>query len=249
MASKVTEVVTDGSSVPQGTSRFFTKEEVDELLNQARSQERDKLYPTIEKTNEKATKFEEELKELQKFRRQAEKEREEREKLVEAERKKAEEAKLTAEQLIAKREEEMSLRFQKFQQEQELKVAMIEKQSQALQLQSYILRRLSEEEDNIEPELRDFVGGDTEAEVEASIEVVKAKSARIAENVKMATSRQRSLMPGVAPSAGINAQGLMDTPGDRQLTADDIKGMSMAEFDQLRKRIGMPNGSGRGLFD
>ncbi len=243
------ELVVDDQTPPAAAAapdtRFYSQEQVDDMLNKARTQERDKLYPKLQQTEA----MQDELKELTKFRKEAEKKEAERQALVEAERKKAEEAKLTAEQLIAKREEEMNFRFQQFQQEQELKVAMIEKQSQALQLQSYILRRLSEEQDNIEPELIDFVGGDTEAEVEASIEVVKAKSARIADNVKQATTRQRASMPGVAPSAGINAQGPMDTPGDRQLTAQDIQGMSMSEFAQLRQRIGMPNGSGRGLFD
>jgi hypothetical protein len=247
MAPKVTEPAEP--TAPQGTSRFFTKEEVDELLNQARTQERDKLYPTIEKTNAKATEFEAELKELQKFRKQAEKERGEREAAVEAERKKAEEAKLTAEQLIAKREQEMNDRFLQFQQEQELRVAMLQKQNELVSLQAYIQRRVAEERDNIVPELVDFIGGDSEEQVEASIATVLAKSALIVESVKQAGVRQRSAMPGVAPAAGINAQGPMDTPGDRQITADDIRGMPMAEFAQLRQRIGMPTGSGRGLFD
>jgi hypothetical protein len=243
------ELVVDDQTPPTAPAapdtRFYSQEQVDDMLNKARTQERDKLYPKLQQTDAMA----DELKALKASQKKLEKLEEDRQAAIEAERKKAEDAKLTAEQLIARREQEMNDRFLQFQQDQEVKVALLQKQNELIALQAYIQRRVNEEQDNIVPELIDFIGGDNEAAVEASIEIVKAKSAQIVDNVKQANTRQRSTMPGVAPAAGVNAQGPLDTPGDRQLTAQDIQGMSMSEFAQLRQRIGMPNGSGRGLFD
>jgi hypothetical protein len=244
----MTTPVTDpGTQEPQG--KFFTKDELDDLLNKARTQERDKLYPTLETTKKKNKDFEEELKVLRASQKKLEEAEATRQQAIDAERKKAEEAKLSAEQLIARREEEMNRRFLQFQQDTEVQVAMLQKQNEAIAIQAYIQRRINEEQDNIAPELVDFIDGDTFEQVDASIERVKAKTQQIVDNMRNAGARQRSQMPGVAPAAGVNAQGPLDGPTDKQLTAQDIQGMSMSEFAALRQRIGMPNGSGRGLFD
>ncbi len=233
------------SPAPAADTRFYSQEQVDEMLNKARTQERDKLYPKLQQTDAMA----DELKELRASQKKLEKLEADRQAAIEAERKKAEEAKLSAEQLIAKREQEMNARFQQFQQDQEVKVALLQKQNEMIALQAYVQRRINEEQDNIAPELIDFIDGDTQEAVEVSIERVKVKTQQIADGVRNAGVRQRSQMPGVAPAAGVNAQGPLDTPGDRQLTAEQIQGMSMSEFAALRQRINMPNGSGKGLFD
>lgn len=231
-----------------GTSRFYSQEDVDALIEKARQQEKDKLYPRISKSDERTQAMESELKELRSFQKKQEKAEADRQAAVEAERKKAEEAKLSAEQLIAKRDAEFEARMAQFQAEQELKVAMLEKENERTRLQAYIQRRINEEQDSIAPELLDYIDGQTSEDVEASIARVKASTASIIENMKAAGVRQRAAMPGVAPSAGTNGVGPMDQQGNRQYSADDIKNMGMKEYSALREKMGFGASNNQGLF-
>lgn len=233
---------------PQGTSRFFTEEELNAAIERARQQEKDKLYPTIAKGDERSQAMQAELKELRSWQKKQEKVETDREAAIEAERKKAAEAELSAKELVERRDAELQAKMAQFQAENDQRVALMEKELEFTKLQAYTQRRVNEEQEEIAPELIDFVGGNSVEEVEASIERVKAKTAQIVENMKAAGVRQRAGMPGVAPAAGTNGVGPMDTPGDRQISAEDIKGMGMAEFAQLRQRIGMAGSNNQGLF-
>jgi hypothetical protein len=105
------------------------------------------------------------------------------------------------------------------------------------------------ERDSIEPELIDLIGGNTKEEIDASVEDMKARTARIVEGMRQAAIAQRAGMPGVASSGGATAitPGL-DT-GQQDLSPDDIKGMSMADYAKLRQGMGYAQaGSGRGIF-
>lgn len=232
---------------PKGTGRFYSEEEYKAALSKVRQQEREKLYPQISKSDERTKAMADELKELKAFQRRAEKAEKDRQAAIDAERKKAEEAEMSAKQLVEKRQAEYESRLAEFQAQQEAKVAVMEKELAFSRLQGYIQRRVSEEAENIAPELTDFISGDTEEEVEASIERVKAKTSQLLENMKSAGARQRASMPGVAPAAGTNGVTPLDEPGERQLSAEDISGMGMGEFAKLRERLGM-NGTGQGLF-
>lgn len=238
---------TDDNGTPE--TRFFSEADVQAMIEKARQQEKDKLYPTIEKTDKRATEMEAELKELQKFKKTFEKDEAARLKAIEDAQRAKEEAEMSAKDLLARRDEEFNNRLAQIQQENELRVAMLEKANEAARLEAYIQRRVMEEQSTIVPELIDFISGETPEQVEASIEVLKQKSAAIAESARNAQTRQRAAMPGVAPSSGTNGVTPLDQPGDRQLSAEDIRGMSMQEFAALRKKINMPSGSGRGLFD
>lgn len=240
---------TSSDAQPQGTGRFFSQEEVNEMIERARSQEKDKLYPTIQQTDERAKAMEAELKELKKFQKSQEKAEADRLKAIEDAERAKQEAEMSAKELLDKRNQEFDARLAQIQAENEQRVALMEQEIRFSQLQAYIQRRLVEESANIVPELMDFVTGNTPEEVEASIELLKVKSAAIGEAARNAGVRQRSAMPGVAPVSGTNGVTPLDQQGDRQYSAEDIRGMSMQEFAALRKKINMPSGSGRGLFD
>lgn len=239
---------TPAPDAPKGTERFFTQEQVNEMIEKARSQEKDKLYPTIEKTDQRAQILEAEVKELTKFRKTAEKQEADRIKAIEDAQRAKEEAELSAKDLIAKRDLDFAARLEQLQAENEQRIALMEQEVKFNQLQAYIQRRVSEEGNTIVPELIDFINGSTAEEVEASIELLKAKSQAIAEAARGARTAQQRSMPGVAPSSGSNGVTTIDQQGERQYSAEDIRGMSMQEYNALRKKIGMPSGSGRGLF-
>jgi hypothetical protein len=237
-------------TAPVGTGdKFFTQADVNEMIEKARQQEKDKLYPTISKADEKTAAMEAELRELTNFRKRAEKEEAARLKAIEDAQRAKEEAELSAKELLARRDEEFNARLEQIQRENEQRVALMEQEVKFNQLQAYIQRRAAEESSTIVPELLDFINGNTPEEVDASIELLKTKSAAIADAARGARAAQLRQQPGVAPVAGVNGVTPLDQPGDRQLTAEDIRGMSMQDFAALRKKINMPSGSGRGLFD
>lgn len=235
---------------PSGTNRFFSQEELNAAIEKARQQEKDKLYPTIEKSDERSKAMADELKELRAFQRKQEKAEQDRQAAIEAERKKAEEAELSAKELIQRREAEFEARMAQFEAENQQRVALMEKEIEFSRLQAYTQRRVSEESDEIAPELLSagYITGNTEEEVEASIARAKATTAQLVESMKSAGVRQRAAMPGVAPAAGTNGVGPMDQQGERQLTDKDIQGMGMAEYAQLRQRLGLGGAQNQGLF-
>lgn len=250
MAPKQSTETTDPAQQgPSGTGKFFTQEEVNEMIERARTQEKDKLYPTIQQTDERAKAMEKELKDLKKFRESQEKEAAARQKAIDDAKRAAEEAEMSAKELLDRRNAEFDARLAEIQAQNEQRVAIMEQEIKFNQIQAYAQRRVMEESQNIVPELIDFVTGNTPEEIEASIELMKTKSAAIAEAAKGARMQQQRQMPGIAPTSGTNGVTPLDQPGDRQVTAEDIRGMSMQEFAALRKRINMPSGSGRGLFD
>jgi vacuolar-type H+-ATPase subunit I/STV1 len=239
--------VTPGT--PKGTNRFFTQEEVNEMMNNARTQERNKLYPTIESTDARAKAMADEVAELKKSQKVLEKAEADRAKALTDAQKAREEAELSAKDFAERVRQENAEKIAALQAQQDSERALLRRELEFMQLQNHTQRRVAEEADSIAPELIDFISGDTVEEVEKSIEVVKAKTAQIVENMRNAATRARTGMPGVAPSSGVTGVTPLDQMGNRVLTAEEIKGMPMAEFAQLRKKIGMPSGSGRGLFD
>lgn len=237
-----------GNPQPGGTNRFYTQEELDAERERVRQQERDKLYPQISKSDERWTALNDELKDLRKSQKASEKLETDRVAAIEAEKKRAAEAEMSAKDLIDRRQAEFDARMAQFQAEQDLKIAILEKQNEATALQAYIQRRINEEQDNIAPELLEFIAGNTPEDVEASIAKVKATTTSIAENMRSAGVRQRAGMPGVAPAAGTNGFGPLDQPGSRELSAEDVKGMGMQEFAALRAKLGMAGSNNQGLF-
>jgi hypothetical protein len=247
-------------AVPEG---YFTAEQLEqarrEAIEQARREERDKLYPQQNRTKEQLDAMKAELEELRKAEQARQKERDKAAADAEKARKAKEEAELSAKELLAQREQtwqqkldaikaEQDARLAEITQAQQVQQAMWEKEREMAALQIYIRDRVAAESEHIAPELMDFIGGNTKEEVDASIEVVKSKTAAIVEGMRQAQIAQRAGMPGVSPSGGATAvvPGL-DT-GDQKLTPEDIQGMSMADFAKLRAKVGMGSNGGRGIF-
>lgn len=249
---------------PGNAPQTFTAEDIEkarrEAIQQARQEERDKLYAQLGKGDERVKAMEEEIKRLQEAEAARQREIAKREAEAEKARKAKEDAEKSAKELLAEKEQtwqqrldqvkaEQDARMAEIAQQQELQKAMWEKEREMAQLALYIRDRIEAERDNIAPELLDFIDGQTQEEVDASIERVKAKTAAIVEGMRQAQVAARAGMPGTAPAAG--ATGItpgLDTGQGQQLGADDIRKMGMKEFAELRQKMGLGSGGGQGIF-
>jgi hypothetical protein len=235
-ASVPNPIIINNPGLPSQGQQYFTADQ----LEAARQQEKEKLYNKITKT-------EQQLKELL-----ADKEKRDAE--VEAARLAAEEAakkeaesRLSAQQLIESREVEFRKQQEEFKRTMDLQFAAMKKEQEFLHLQSFIQRRVAEEREagTIIPDLVEYISGNTEEEVEASIAKAKEKTASI---VRGATTLTSAPIPGVSPTGG--PAGPLDAlGGPRQLSAEEIAAMPMDKFAEYRRTSGLDRaGNGQGLF-
>lgn len=222
----------------KATSKFYTEED----LARVRSQEKEKLYPQIDKLKE-------ELEGIKREREEQARLKSEQEAAEEAARKAAAEDDLDVRSLLKTKEQEWQEQLERERQERERAFALLEREKQFADLQNYRAQRLDQEREAIIPELVDLITGNTQEEVEASIAGLKERSARILESAQSAMQNARKEMTGTrvtAPSAGP----LETNSENRQFTAEDISSMSMNDYAKYRERLLSPSarGKSRGLF-
>jgi DNA repair exonuclease SbcCD ATPase subunit len=220
----------------EANTRMFSQDEVEAI----RRQEKDKLYDKISKLQEQVEIFNHE--------------REEQKRLAEEiaareaeERRLREEEEMSAKELLMKKEDEFQQRintaqqeweekFTTLQQESEAQKAVLEQERRFQELESFKSRRIAEEQDNIMPELLDFIRGNTEDEIESAISAVKTRTSAILENIQQAMPQQQRLR-GV-PATGSTPSGPLENMTEQQTyTSADIAGMSMDQYAQVRDRL------------
>lgn len=210
---------------PAPAGRTFTAEDIE----RARREEKDKVYKTLEDTKT-------ELEALRKEREDRQKREADAQRQAEEAAKKAAEDEMSAKELIEQKEREWQARFDQEAAERQRMEATLEMERRYSALQEYRAVRLAEEGDEIVPELRDMVTGNSEEEIEQSLSDLKDRSARILGNVLAAQQQQRAGMRGVPVTAP--PVGPMDNePGYEQVTADDIRNMDMATYSKNRQRL------------
>lgn len=238
-------VVEPQAPAPGEEPRFTAKD-----IERAREQEKDKLYARLQALEEQNRAFVTEA-EAQR------KEREDRQAAqAEAQRQAAEaarqaaEAEMSAKDLLTQREQEWNDRFSRFEQEREQERALFAKEQEFGRLQSYIQQRVSEERNNIAPELIDLVSGNSPEQVEESLNTLKGKTQAILESVQQAAIQQRSQMRGVSPT-GYATTGPMDSdPGHKTFSLQELKDLPMSEYAKIRGSLGIGNAAQnqRGMY-
>lgn len=215
--------VTSGKSEP--TQKFYTEED----LAKVRSQEKEKLYPEIDRLKEEVSLLK--------------KEREEKaaRKAAEAEAKAAEEKARLEQDLDAKdfakaTAEELREQLARERQEREAAFALLEQERKFAELQAYRQQAVEQNRDNIIPQLIDYVQGNTPEEINESIAGLVERSNSILESAQSAIQQQRKDMPGVR--ATLPGVGPLETNSEpRQFTAADIASMPMNEYAKVRTQI------------
>ena len=219
-------------------------------LAKARAQEKQKLYPQMEKMKE-------ELASLKKAREeQAAKEAERESRIAEeaarqeALKREQEESELSAKELLAKKEQEFQALLENERLERERAFALLDQERKFQELMNYRQNRLEQERDSIVPELIDLIQGNTQEEVEHSIATLKEKSASISASVQQAMQSAKQQMAGTRITAP--AAGPLDNDSSQQTyTPVSIRDMNMADYAKQRAKLlgSAASNRGQGLFD
>lgn len=223
-------------------SKFYTEDD----LAKVRSQEKEKLYPQIDKLKEEV-----EALKKDKAEKTARREAEEAEKLAKlaSKAKEQEEAELDVRDLLKVKEAEWSEQLERERTERERAFALLERERSFTELQGYKSQRVDQERDNIIPELLDLISGNTPEELDANIQGLKDRSARILESAQSAMQNARREMKGT--SVTTPPSGPLETNSEnRQFTAQDIASMSLEDYAKNRGRLLSPGAQGKtkGLF-
>ncbi len=217
---------------PEG---YISRDQLEEILNaereRVRQEEKDKLYPTIEelKTQTKT------LTEEREQRLQAE--AEEQQRLAE-EARLAQEAEMDVTTRFESYQSEMDKRFKDLEAERERDRAMLEQERQFSQLAEYRARRVSEESADIAPQFLDYITGNTEEQIEGAIASAKAKTQEIIEQFNQAQlNDRRTSAPPIAGAPPVDPTQITGEQQTQELTAEDIRNMSPAEYSQYRPQL------------
>ena len=224
---------------PKG--KTFTEDEVENI----RKQEKDKLYKRLEEAENRYKTMEEQVLTLAQEREKAIREAQEIARKEEEIRRQREFEELSAKELLKRTEDEFNVkiknvdaewqnRFAQIEAERQAQAALLDKERQLREVETYRQRRLHESQDEIIPELIDLVSGNTPEEIEASVEILRQRSAAIIESIQQAT--QPSRVKGVSVTAP--SVGPMETQTEYQtLNADDIRNMTMDQYVKMRDRL------------
>ena len=221
----------------------FTMDEVIARVEAARTEEKDKLYSTLNTMDERLKIFEAERQAL------VDQAQAEAEALAEAQRL-AQQQEMTITERQQQLEAQWEERFQAQEQKMAADQALFQKEREFQQIAGYRNQRLAEMADQIDPRFADFVGGTTPEEIEASLFIAATKTAEIGGEFQKYLQEQgfvpgQALPPPRTPGLPVTSGpgytpdqwGQQLTNQETTLTADDIKNMNMADFAQNREAL------------
>ena len=229
-AQQVSQQQPNGNNLVQPEARPAYRW-TDEDIEAARTQEKDKLYGRI--TDVQA--------QLQALQQEREQERADRERLAqEAEdaRKAREEQELGVRELLEKRDAEFRKELEERDRRYEADRQIYEKERQLAEAEIYRRDRIEQEANDILPDLRDFVTGNSPEEIDRSIEMIKQRSAMILHNIVAAEPppvpfQPRGAAPTVPPVGPLEQQSSQLNLNDPRVLAD----MDMDTYKKLRPQL------------
>ena len=220
-----------------------------EDLARVRAEEKQKLYPQMEQMKAeiaaaKALATEYAAKDAERDALQAAKDAE-----VAEQARLEEESKLSDIELLRRQVQETKDALAQEKLDRERATALLEQERQFSELQSYRTAAIEQARGTINPEMLDFVGGNTQEEIDQSVAVLQAKTAAIMESVAAEFQAARQALPGVRVT---NPAGPLDNQSEQQqFTPESIKAMTPQQYAQNRNRINpgaVAASRGQGLF-
>jgi DNA repair exonuclease SbcCD ATPase subunit len=231
---------------PQQETRYFTEAD----LERARQQEKDKLYERLERTTAQMNEFKSTVDSLMADKKARDDELTKQQQAAEAEAKRLRDEKLSVQELLERQQTDFQTQQEKLQADWDRKLATMEMENKYQALKAYIQRRINEEINatTIIPDLAEYITGDNEEQVEASIKKAQEKTAAIV-NAAMGSNPAPSFPMGTSPTGAPFSPLDNLSPANRQLTREQIANMSMRDYAEYRRQAGMDRaGSGHGLF-
>lgn len=255
--------------------RFFTEEDVARI----RAEEKDKVYGRLEAVQQELQAFKDQVGSLTAAEQRREAQLKEEQDRLEAEARQKEAEELDAKSLLQKREQEWreqqerleqewNSRFESIEAEKEQERALREKERQFNDLKDYAQAQVSANEDKIAPQLRNFIGGNSREEIDASIaRAIEATEGILAEMQQALPQTQQAFQQDISQQAAPVQQFAPAqppaVPGTRStapvgqdpavqfqtLTQEQIANMPMDQYAKLRGQLGIGGQSqSRGLF-
>lgn len=240
-APQVEQFVED--AMAKSNSKLFSEDEVENI----RKQEKDKMYKRLEEADTRVKSMEEQMSVISAEREAARQEAEARAAKEAEILRERELQELSAKELLLRKEDEFNQRINSVEQEWQSRLSEIESQRQAQEalldkerqmqaLNHYRESRLQAEQEAIIPELIDLVAGNSEDEIEQSIALLRERSSAIIESIQQATQQSQGRLRGAPVTAP--PVGPMETQTEyQQLSADDIRNMSMDQYAKMRDRL------------
>lgn len=261
---------------PAPTGQTFTAED----LERVRQEEKAKLYTKLEENRTELTQLRDQVGSLTAAEQRREAQLEEEQARLEAERKKQEEEGLSAKELIARareewnqnlseKEQEWNSRWEQEKQAREAAEAMQQKEREFGALRDYTLAQVEANKDKIAPELIQWIQGNSQEEIDSSIQQAIETTDKIAAQFQEALGGQQVVeqqpqpmvneqgqlvMPVPQPAAPAAPAAPPVLPGTRatggpgntdpgaqfqRLSADDIANMDMSQYAKLRGQLGI----------
>jgi len=247
VAEETTETPTPTEAFAEelATQNQYTAED----LSRARAQEKEKLYPQVEKLKEELSQLKQREQEREAKEADRKAQRAARDAELAKKKKEEDEQSLELRDLLAKKEQEFQAQIEAERAEREKAFALLEREREFQELQTYRQQRLEQERENIIPELIDLIQGNSKDEIEQSINGLKDKSAKIFESVATASQQTRKEMVGSRITAP--ASGPLDNDSEqRSYSPDDLRNMSITDYAKNRAKLlgSASNNRGQGLF-
>lgn len=169
-----------------------------------------------------------------------------RRKAIEDAQRAKDEEELSAKQLLARYREESEQKLAQMQSDLAARDALLAKERELAALRDYASRRIMEAGDAIMPQFADYItlGIASSSDVDRNIEIAKAKTAAIVEEVKQAQIGQRAgMQPAGTGSGTFDYPGT--APGQQQYTAEQITQMVPGSPEHLAARQQHPAFNGQ----
>ncbi len=203
-----------------------------EMISQARQQEKDKLYPTLEQLKAEVSAMKAAEQERLRVEQEAAAAREQ-------EAQKAREADMDAKTLLEQRTAEWQRDRDALRAEIERERVLAQREREFAELTVYRAQRLQELAGEIHPTLARYVSGNTREEIEASLAQAQQDTARLMEEMRQEMRpAPRSAGPyGTTGGTVVNPGDLAGQAQSRTYSPEDIRNMSLGEYAQIRQQL------------